>query len=249
MNYFRYKDEIFEYEIVKSSRKTISIAVLPDGRIVLRAPQGASDSMLNELMVKKAEWAAGKWHEMKKRKEVDREKILYRGKEYPVFVVQDNKCLKTEIKLRQDRLVISADEEQIEVIQTELEKWLQRQAEKMITERVKYFSRYIKEPFCRIQVKNQKTRWGSCSSKGNLNFNRHIIMAPPEIMDYVIVHELCHLKNMDHSAEFWRHVGQILPEYNKSRKWLKDNGYKLSTSFLDLHFQVRTPIIGENKHG
>ena len=79
----------------------------------------------------------------------------------------------------------------------------------------------------RITIREQKTRWGSCSSKGNLNFNWKLILAPPEVLDYVVVHEHCHLKEMNHSKAFWDEVGKVMPEYETYKLWLKENGWKL----------------------
>ena len=76
----------------------------------------------------------------------------------------------------------------------------------------------------RITIRNQKTRWGSCSSKGNLNFNCLLMLTPPEVIDYVVVHELCHRKEMNHSKDFWREVEKVLPNYLDQVKWLKDEG-------------------------
>lgn len=78
----------------------------------------------------------------------------------------------------------------------------------------------------RITIRMQKTRWGSCSSKGNLNFNALLMLMPDEIIDYVVVHELCHLLEMNHSKRFWNLVESILPDYRERRKWLKENGDK-----------------------
>ena len=75
-----------------------------------------------------------------------------------------------------------------------------------------------------ITIRSQKTRWGSCSSKGNLNFNCLLLLAPPEVLDYVVVHELCHRKEMNHSPRFWAEVARVMPDYKVRRKWLKDNG-------------------------
>ncbi len=79
----------------------------------------------------------------------------------------------------------------------------------------------------RIAIRAQKSRWGSCSAQGNLNFNCLLMLAPPEVREYVAVHELCHRKHMNHSAQFWAEVEQALPDYEKSRKWLKDRGNSL----------------------
>lgn len=95
---------------------------------------------------------------------------------------------------------------------------------KYIPERVAYFAKQIGVDYGNITIRNQKTRWGSCSSKGNLNFNCLLMMTPPEIIDYVVVHELCHRKEMNHSKAFWSEVEKVLPEYKVRVKWLKDEG-------------------------
>lgn len=82
--------------------------------------------------------------------------------------------------------------------------------------------------YTKITIRNQKTRWGSCSQTGTLSFNYRLMMAPPAVIDYVIVHELCHLTHMNHSKAFWNKVASILPDYSKSRRWLKENGHTLT---------------------
>ena len=98
------------------------------------------------------------------------------------------------------------------------------EALKVIPERVAYFSKLAGVTYGRITIRNQKTRWGSCSSKGNLNFNCLLMLTPPEVIDYVVVHELCHRKEMNHSKQFWSEVEKILPDYKKQEKWLKNEG-------------------------
>lgn len=93
--------------------------------------------------------------------------------------------------------------------------------------RVTYFQQFTGGTYNSISIRDQKTRWGSCSGRGNLSFNWRLILAPPEILDYVVVHELCHLTYMNHSKEFWGLVGKVLPNYKDSRKWLKENGHTL----------------------
>lgn len=90
--------------------------------------------------------------------------------------------------------------------------------------RAEYFSKIIGVTYGRITIRNQKTRWGSCSSKGNLNFNCLLMLMPPEIIDYVVVHELCHRKEMNHSKAFWNEVEKVLPNYKEQIKWLKNEG-------------------------
>ena len=109
---------------------------------------------------------------------------------------------------------------------------LAEEALKVIPERVEYFAKVIGVTYGKLTIRNQKTRWGSCSSKGNLNFNCLLMLAPPEVLDYVVVHELCHRKQMNHSKAFWLEVEKVLPNYKEVRKWLKEEGSQMITLFL-----------------
>jgi len=101
---------------------------------------------------------------------------------------------------------------------------LAEKALQVIPERVKYYAEIIGVDYGRITIRNQRTRWGSCSSKGNLNFNCLLMLMPEEIIDSVVVHELCHRKHMNHSTQFYAEVEKAFPDYQRCRKWLKENG-------------------------
>lgn len=101
---------------------------------------------------------------------------------------------------------------------------LAEQAKALIPGRAAYYAARMGVTFGRITIRHQTTRWGSCSSKGNLNFNCLLMLAPPEVLDYVVVHELAHRKQMNHSAAFWAEVEKACPDYRVHLKWLKDNG-------------------------
>ena len=113
-------------------------------------------------------------------------------------------------------------------------KALADQALETIPTRVEYFARIIGVTYGNITIRNQKTRWGSCSSKGNLNFNCLLMLAPPEVLDYVVVHELCHRKQMNHSKAFWSEVEKVFPDYKKSIKWLKEEGSQIMYMVTEL---------------
>ncbi|MGN0335513.1 MAG: M48 family metallopeptidase [Lachnospiraceae bacterium] len=98
------------------------------------------------------------------------------------------------------------------------------EALRVIPERTAFYAQKIGVSYGRITIRNQKSRWGSCSGKGNLNFNCLLMLTPQEVQDYVIVHELCHRKEMNHSDRFWSEVEKILPDYRKQRAWLKEHG-------------------------
>ena len=93
--------------------------------------------------------------------------------------------------------------------------------------RVAHFAPLVGVTYGRITIRNQRTRWGSCSSRGNLNFNCLLMLAPPEVIDYVVVHELCHRKEMNHSQLFWNEVARVLPGYAEQEKWLKTHGNEI----------------------
>ena len=98
------------------------------------------------------------------------------------------------------------------------------EALRVIPGRVAHFAPLVGVTYGRITVRNQRTRWGSCSSKGNLNFNCLLMLAPPGILDYVVVHELCHRKEMNHSPKFWAEVAKVMPDYKERQKWLRTEG-------------------------
>lgn len=98
------------------------------------------------------------------------------------------------------------------------------EALRVIPVRVAHFAPLVGVTYGRITVRNQRTRWGSCSSKGNLNFNCLLMLAPPGILDYVVVHELCHRKEMNHSPKFWAEVAKVMPDYKERQKWLRTEG-------------------------
>ena len=107
--------------------------------------------------------------------------------------------------------------------------WRYREAARIQLEhRVAYYHAITGGHYTSITVRDQKSRWGSCSSRGTLSFNYRLFFAPPVILDYVVVHELCHLTHMNHSKDFWNMVGRVMPDYKIHRAWLKDHGEELT---------------------
>ncbi|HWQ40525.1 MAG TPA: SprT family zinc-dependent metalloprotease, partial [Desulfosporosinus sp.] len=153
------------------------------------------------------------------------EKLLYKGKNYLLRVLE-HEGRHGSVKLIDDQFLVHINkdirqEKRREVIRRTLEQWYIGKAKELIHERLALFIDKICVKVNTVRFKNQKTRWGSCSNKGNLNFNWKLVMAPMHIVDYVVVHELCHLRQMNHSKEFWQLVGSQIPDYKERRKWLK----------------------------
>jgi len=148
-----------------------------------------------------------------------------------------NRCSKREVDafvaskenwIRKHLETIAARPKQSVLTAEELRS-LADKAAKELPERVRFFAEEMGIAYGRITIRSQRPRWGSCSPKGNLNFNCLLMLAPPEVQDYVVIHELCHRKEMNHSAAFWAEVERFCPDYRARRKWLKDNGASLIT--------------------
>ena len=115
-----------------------------------------------------------------------------------------------------------------------LEKRYRNAARTQFEQRCAYYLPFTGGSYSSITVRDQKTRWGSCSSRGTLSFNYRLIFAPPAVLDYVVIHELCHLTHMNHSKDFWNMVSSVMPDYKIHRKWLKERGRELTLEhYLD----------------
>ena len=145
---------------------------------------------------------------------------LYARYKIEAFLRQKEPWIETQLRRRSAAA-------QIQPLTAREHQALMEVAKKWFSERVAHFAPLVGVSCGRITIRTQRTRWGSCSAKGNLNFNCLLMLAPEAVRDYVVVHELCHRKNMDHSKAFWAHVERILPDYRIPRKWLKDNGAAL----------------------
>jgi len=156
--------------------------------------------------------------------QIELEKLLYLG-EYRNLVVQKNYAfVRPKVIEIEEKIIVYTAVEDKQIVKTALLHWYRGQAEKILKDRVEYYGHFITEPVGVVRIKEQKSRWGSCSTKGNLNLNWRLLLAPQEVLDYVVVHELAHLKIMNHSSDFWKYVAEILPDYKRWDRWLKQNG-------------------------
>ena len=185
-------DKERKLQVIRSSRRTISLEVKPDLTVVVRVPLRMRERDIQAFLREKADWI---------------ERTI-------------EKLEKQTAEAQKDSLSM---QELKQLADLALEK---------LPERVAYYASQIGVTYGRITIRNQRTRWGSCSSKGNLNFNCLLMLMPAEIQDYVVVHELCHRLEMNHSKAFWGRVEEILPDYKARRKWLKDHGAEIMARII-----------------
>ncbi len=177
-----------DIEIIKSKRKSISIEIKADLRIIVRAPKSMSRKAIEKFIAEKQDWINKGLEKMKARAEAETTE--------PKFTDLEIKTMKKDAKL-------------------------------IIPSRVEYFAKIMGITYNRIAIKSTVTRWGSCSSLKNLNFNCLLVLCPDEIINYVIIHELCHLIEPNHSNRFWAQVEKYCPDYKTYKKWLNTEGVKL----------------------
>jgi len=151
--------------------------------------------------------------------------LAYLGQEYPLAIVPDGHG-RGYIRLASDRLEVTANRSG-DKLRENLEAWYREQARAIFTARSATVCEKLGLSFNRISIRDQRTRWGSCSSRGNLNFNWRIIMAPPEVVDYIVAHEVAHLRERSHDRRYWALVAGCCPDWAAQRRWLRENGFRL----------------------
>lgn len=241
MEYLRIGSKVIEYELRKSSKaKRVSISI-KNSRVRVAIPSGFTFEYAKGFLEDNKEWVLKHLQKqlLTSQKVTPKyytsgEKLLYRGRSYPLIIEEEIIPTEYFAVFKGSRIVVNippslALDKKPQMVKHLIEEWYKGQAQKLLPEQVDYYSKMLNTPFNRLKIKDQKTRWGSCSNKGNINLNWRIIMAPHQVAAYVIIHELTHLKHMNHSKDFWKVVEESLPDYKKWKKWLTLNGKELLT--------------------
>ncbi|HBX23833.1 MAG TPA: M48 family peptidase [Desulfotomaculum sp.] len=225
------------YTVERSNRISgLKITVDAERGVVVTAPLNCGTNVLDGFVKEKTMWIRERLQHLENlagcrvpREFVSGEKLFFMGDQYTLLVKESNGDQNVLIQDREIHVAISDVENSPGVVvKNILVKWYKGRARQLINARVDLFAATIEQKPTAIKIKQQKSRWGSCSARGNLNFNWKLVMAPIEIIDYVVVHELCHLIRLDHSAEFWHLVASLMPDYKKKRQWLREFGPALN---------------------
>lgn len=225
-----------QYQLIKSKRKTIAISFDRDGNLIVKAPWFVKNYEVDAFVRSKAEWieaTAVRLEREREKKEASKLRLEngdilpYLGEQRVLSVLREDRKRAKVICTAERLLLFVPYDADFEYRRNVLEKWYRKEAAGLISEKAAEYAALLKVTFADIRIKDQKSRWGSCSGKGNLNFNWRLVMAPEPVLCYVIIHELCHLRYMDHSEHFWALVSGICPAYKQYRKWLKEHGEDL----------------------
>lgn len=215
-------------QIIRSDRKTFGLEITPDGRLIVRAPKAATQAQVRAVVEQKSAWIAktrarlaAKYPQRQPKTFIEGETFWYLGEQYPLCLTDRQRPpldldgsfhLSRQAHSRARQIFIDwYREETRQITHSLMETYLQQYGFKVKG----------------VRITSARTRWGSCSGKGNLNFTYRLCMAPLPVVDYVVVHELAHLKIPNHSQQFWAEVALINPDWQESRAWLKRHGHLL----------------------
>jgi hypothetical protein len=216
---------IDEVKITRTSRKSISIVILPNGEVEARAPKYIPNFIIKQFIKSKSDWieerqSAVLKHVSKTREFINGEKFMYLGEEYSLLLgnyihieIKDGKLLFPLALASRGKAV--------------LEKWYIKQAKSVIKNHVEHYAKALNTSYSAISYSDTRSKWGSCTHDNRLQFNWRLMMTPLLVVRYVVLHELVHTTEKNHSAIFWNKVRKINPSYKQQIKWLKLHGNKL----------------------
>jgi len=222
------------FDVIYKDRKNMEISIEPPHKIIVIAPTGTTEEVILKKVRQKAKWLIGKLFTFKNmqtqkimREFVSGESFMYLGRNYAMQIIVDQTIKQPEVKLFRGKFVVTASSKAEAPIKGAMEAWYREKTKEQIEERIKYYQPYLDKVPTAIKVKEQKKRWGSCTSKNELLFNWRCAMAKAHALDYIIVHEMCHLYYKDHSKAFWELLASIMPDYEVRKEWLKNNGINM----------------------
>ncbi|WP_342514388.1 SprT family zinc-dependent metalloprotease [Sporosarcina sp. FSL K6-1522] len=210
-------NEMIKCDIQYGNRKKLSIHIDPFGFITVKAPKGTSEAVIVSAIESKGKWIVKKIHDIAAARETPKAreyhaqgKFLYLGKEHFLHELIETSTLDEEIFKRT------------------LKKFYINSCKTIVEARVKVYQQQLKVRPKPIEIVESKSKWGSCSSDRKLTFNYRLAMAPIDVIDYVVIHELCHLLHMNHDRSFWRRVGGVMPDYKEKEAYLERHGHLMS---------------------
>lgn len=232
---FMHKNREIRFNIIYIKRKTMSLEIKRDGIINVIAPNGLDKTFIVDKVKNKSDWIIKKLDEIEvlnnnryTRSYESGDIFLYLGKEYILEVLVDKTTIGTSVSLENNKLIVRSNSNNKDVIQRALKNWYTDETLGITKERINYYKLFFEDTVTSIKIKDQKSRWASCTYKNEILFNLRCSMMPIQIIDYIVVHEMCHMEHRNHSKDFYLAVERILPDYKERVKWLKNNGVRMN---------------------
>jgi len=232
----RIRGEIIDTSINYRKRKTVQLSLSSEGTLVVSAPAELNEKAVLDIVKKHENWIINKLESFRQNnihsEEIKKNEQLFLGRRLEIKFSEEKKIPKVKIELNGDFLFFLFNPSipqdlRKNMFEKYIHEWFLNYARSEFDRRLKVLSVKTGLYYKTWRLKDQKTKWGSCSSKKNISLNWRLVMAPETVIDYVIIHELCHLRYMNHSKDFWKFVGTIYPNYLSSKEWLKKNGHRM----------------------
>ena len=231
---FNYGNSVIVYEVVKSKRSKTSQITVDTSGVTVRIPQTKTADHARKIVKAKAQWIFKKQLYYKEQKQEKSKitfakgsKIPFRGKIYSIRIIP-NSQEKVKVSGKFMEFHIKQKRHTTKQISQMYQRWLEAKAEKIFSRAVKKFAERLSVKPRKIVVKQLKGRWGSATEQRQINLNSNLLKAPQSVINYVVLHELCHLKIKEHSDRFWNLLSKHMPNYEKQLKWLETNGITIS---------------------
>ncbi len=207
--------------IIKTNRRSLSITITQKGEVIVHAPKRLSMDNIINFVNEKSNWIETKRNEILKKQEDHKDiltynKMLFLGKQYLKYEMNGIK----KVELTTSCLLCPKGLDESELL-FKIAKWYMQTAKSILAERLEYLANLMQLDYNSFKISNTKNRWGSCDTKGNIKINFRLIMLPHKIIDYVLIHELSHLVEFNHSKKFYRVIESVMPNYDEARKNLK----------------------------
>ena len=224
-----------EFSIEFKNRKTTSISVEPPNNILVVAPLEMKEEEVKEIVKSKGTWIVQKLFEFRNieskkvnREFVNGESFMYLGRNYSLQIHVDETIQNNSfVKLYRGKFHVYVKEKDDKLIKAAMEAWYREKTKEQVKKRIKYYQKFFNKKPTEIKVKEQKKRWASCTLNDELLFNWRCVMAKSTSLDYIVVHEMCHMYHKNHSHEFWNLLSSVMSDYEVRKDWLRDYGIRM----------------------
>lgn len=232
----RYGNSIIQYSIVKSKRRKTSQITIDRNNVVVRTPTTKTLSEIRKIVKSKSQWIFKKQLEFESHKPVilkiqyvSGSKLPFLGRNYPLKITTNQEENSIKFNYNEFKITLTQKKSSKKLIKELYENWLKQKAEKFFHKKIVKHSSQLNAYPQKLVIKNLKNRWGSLTEKKVINLNQNLMKAPPNVIDYIILHELCHMKIKRHNHHFWDYVKKYIPNFKEKIRWLEENQNQILT--------------------